>query len=175
MNEKLSSLMEEMQSLTETLKSVKFENEVLRNTTQSQANQIAELRNVINDRELHARSWSIRAINIPIPSGQESNNKVVMEKVYKELLVPILERARASGEVSAIPPCFSLIEPAHIRPGKGNKKPVIIRFFSRFWRSLLFKHRKEYAPREPTALAPAPSSREPSENTPGCSTPSSRT
>jgi hypothetical protein len=156
MNEKLSSLMEKVNSLSDTLRSVKRENEQLKVTVQNQADEIADLRNVINDRELHARSWSIRALNIPIPVEQESNNGAVMEIVYKELIAPILEGAKARGEIPAVPPCHNLIEIAHILPGKGSRKPVIIRFFSRYWRSLLFRYRKEFAPRE--GPAPAPSS-----------------
>jgi hypothetical protein len=63
-------------------------------------------------------------------------------------VVPILEGARAKGEITAIPPCDNIIEINHILPGKTTRKPVIVRFHSRNWRSLLFKHRKEFAPRE---------------------------
>jgi hypothetical protein len=152
MNDKLSVLMEEVKTLSESLRTVKRENEQLKITVHKQAEEIADLHNVINDRELHARSWSIRALNIPIPAEQETNNGAVMEAAYKELIAPILEGAKASGEIPAVPPCQSLIEIAHILPGKGTRKPIIIRFFSRYWRSLLFKYRKEFAPRE----GPAP-------------------
>jgi TolA-binding protein len=161
MNDKLSALMEEVQSLSGALRTVQKENEQMKKTIQNQADEIADLRNEINDREIHARSWSIRALNIPIPAGQESNNGAVMEAVYKELVAPILEGAKAKGEIPAVPPCHNLIEVAHILPGKSNKKPVIVRFFSRYWRSLLFKHRKEFAPRDGPAPAAAASATKP--------------
>jgi hypothetical protein len=157
MNEKLSALMEEVKLLTNSLRTVKKENEEMKQTIQNQADEIADLRNNINDREIHARSWSIRALNIPIPEGQESNNGAVMEAVYKELVAPILEGVKSKGEITSVPPCHSLIEVAHILPGKSSKKPIIIRFFSRYWRSLLFKYRKEFAPREGPAPAATPS------------------
>jgi gas vesicle protein len=161
MNNKLSALMEEVKSLAGALRTVQKENKELKQVVQNQADEIADLRNEINDREIHARSWSIRALNIPIPAGQESNNGAVMEAVYKELVAPILEGAKAKGDIPTVPPCHSLIEVAHILPGKSGKKPVIVRFFSRYWRSLLFKHRKEYAPREDPAPAAATSATRP--------------
>jgi hypothetical protein len=104
MNEKLSALMEEVKLLTNSLRTVKKENEEMKQTIQNQADEIADLRNNINDREIHARSWSIRALNIPIPEGQESNNGAVMEAVYKELVAPILEGAKSKGEITSVPP-----------------------------------------------------------------------
>jgi hypothetical protein len=155
MNEKLSALMEEVKSLSADLRTVKRENEQLRQTINNQEDVIADLRNEMNDRELHARSWSIRALNIPIPPGKETDNGAVMAAVYRELVVPILEGAKASGEITAVPPCHSVIEIAHILPGKGGKKPIIIRFLSRYWRSLLFKYRKDFAPRDGAAPSSA--------------------
>jgi hypothetical protein len=153
MNSKLTALVEEVRSLSGALKQVKDENVQLKQTLENQADEIADLRNELNERELHARSWSIRVVNLPLPEGRETDNRVVMETVYKELVVPILEGARASGEIQVIPPCDNIVEVAHILPGKATKKPVIVRFHSRYWRSLLFKHRKEHAPREAQAQA----------------------
>jgi hypothetical protein len=153
MNKKLNTLMEEFRSVAETLKQTKKENESLKETVSQQADEIAELRNAINDRELHARSWSIRINNIPIREGQETNNKVVMNAVYQELVAPILAGAVEAGEITSVPPCENLIEVAHILPGKGAKKPIIVRFFSRYWRSLLFRFRKDHAPREAAPAA----------------------
>jgi hypothetical protein len=151
MNQKLSALTEEIRSLAANFKSIKRENEQLKETVQSQADEIADLRNEINERELHARSWSIRVNNIPLQPGQETNNRAVMQAVYKELAVPILTGAVEKGEIADVPSCDSLFEIAHILPGKGAKKPIIVRFHSRYWRSLLFRYRKDFAPRDPAA------------------------
>jgi peptidoglycan hydrolase CwlO-like protein len=75
MNEKLSALVEEVRNISESLKAVKRENSKLKETVNQQADEIAELRNEINDRELHARSWSIRVNNIPVPQDQETDNR----------------------------------------------------------------------------------------------------
>jgi regulator of replication initiation timing len=148
MNEKLSALVDEVRNLSENLKSVKRENEKLKETVKQQADEIADLRNENNDRELHARSWSIRVNNIALPPGQETDNRKVMMAVYSELVAPILAGAKEQGDINTVPSCDDLIEVAHILPGKNTKKPIIVRFFSRYWRSLLFKHRKDSAPRE---------------------------
>jgi hypothetical protein len=155
MNDKLSTLMEEVRSLKDTLKEVKSENVVLKEKLQQQADEIAVLRNEMNDREAHARSWSLRVINVPIPEGQETDNKIVMHAVYNSLVVPILEGAKTKGDITVLPTCENIIEVAHILPGRSAKKPVIVRFMSRFWRSLMFKHRREFAPREAAASTSA--------------------
>jgi hypothetical protein len=151
MNEKLSALIEQVRTLSDNLKALKRENSELKETVNQQADEIAELRNEINDRELHARSWSIRVNNISVPQDQETDNRKVMMTVYKELVAPILAGAKEKGDIAVIPSCDDLIEVAHILPGKNTRKPIIVRFFSRYWRSLLFKHRKDCAPREAAA------------------------
>jgi predicted nuclease with TOPRIM domain len=156
MNEKLTALVAEIRTLSKNLKAVKRENDKLKETVMQQADEIAELWNEINDRELHARSWSIRINNLPVPQGQETNNKEVVSVVYNELVAPILAGAKEKGKIADIPSCNSLIEIAHILPGKGSRKPVIVRFHSHYWRSLLFKYRKDCARARPplvTALA----------------------
>ena len=95
----------------------------------------------------------MRVLNIGLPQGQETNTRAAMEAVYTGLLLPILEGARACKEISTIPSCENLLETAHPLPGKGTNKPVIVRFFSRYWRSIIFKYRKNYAPREGAAPA----------------------
>jgi hypothetical protein len=151
MNSKLSALIDVVKGLTSALKTVKQENVKLKEQVQQQADEIAELRNEVNEKELHARSWSIRVNNIPLQEGMETSNMEVMKAVHKELVAPILAGAVASGEIASVPSCDSLNEIAHILPGKGARKPIIVRFFSRYWRSLLFKYRRDHAPREAAA------------------------
>jgi predicted nuclease with TOPRIM domain len=119
MNEKLSDLVKEVRSLATKLKKSKSENESLKQKVQHQADQISELRNNMNDRESHARSWSICAINILVPKEQESDNNIIMKAVYEELVVPILEGAKACGDIATIPARENIIEIAHILPGKA--------------------------------------------------------
>jgi hypothetical protein len=155
MNEKLSALMQKMETLTTTIRGLKKENEELKDKLLNQAEEIAELRNELNERETYSRSWSVRFINIQLPTGQETNTRVVMDSHYTQLIRPILEGALAKKEISNIPSCENLLETAHILPGKGPNKPVIARFYSRYWKGLIFKYRREFAPRESTGAATA--------------------
>ena len=149
MNAKLSTLTEQFQDIQQTLRSMKSENDQLKATVLCQADEIAFLKNNVNEREQYARSWSMRCLNIPLPQNGESDTRAVMTAVFNSLIKPILEGAKSKGEIAAIPACSELIEMAHVLPAKGTApKPVIVRFYSRFWRNLVFRHRKEFAPRE---------------------------
>ena len=149
MNTKLSALMEKFEALEASLLAVTKEKEILRSTVTEQAEELAELRNSLNDREQYARNWSMRILNIPIPQQSEADTRFVMTTVYETLIYPILEGARGNGDIDHVPECDVLLETAHILPGKGDgAKPIIARFFSRYWRNLVFRNRKEFAPRD---------------------------
>ena len=159
MNTKLSALMDKFEILEASLLAVSREKEVLKVTVAEQAVELAELCNSLNEREQYARSWSMQILNIPVPSDNESDTRCVMQAVYDNLIHPILEGARVKGDILHVPDCETLLETAHILPGKGDgHKPVIARFFSRYWRSLVFRNRKEFSPREPSTASNAPSS-----------------
>ena len=156
MNSKLSALIEKFELLEASLVSVTREKEALKVTVAEQANELAELRNSLNEREQYARSWSMRILNIPVHKDNESDTRHVMQAVYDHLIQPILEGARANGDIDNVPDCDALLETAHILPGKGDgPKPVIARFYSRYWRNLVFRNRKDYAPREPSSATTA--------------------
>jgi hypothetical protein len=152
---KLNVLTDKVSDLETALWASSAENDKLKTTITRQEDEIAYLKDALNSREQHARSWSVRLLNIQLPPGRESDNRTVMTTVYNSFLLPILEGAKQSKEVDFIPACDDLLETAHILPGKGPNKPIIARFFSRYWRSVVFRHRKEYAPREDGASAPA--------------------
>ena len=114
------------------------EKDVLKETVANQAVEIADLRNSLNDREQYARSWSMRCLNIAIPADSKSDTRVVMQCVYDTLIYPILEGARRAGSIQTVPTYDALLEKAHILPGKAGAKPVICRFYSRYWRNLVF-------------------------------------
>ena len=102
-----------------------------------------------------------------------------MQAVYDNLLLPILEGAKGNGDIPHIPDCDSLLETAHILPAKGDGfKPVIARFYSRYWRNLVFRNRKDYSPREPNTASQPPSNNTRSGaaiGPPACGSHSSRT
>ena len=156
MNSKLSALIEKFELLEASLVSVTREKEALKVTVAEQANELAELRNSLNECEQYARSWSMRILNIPVLKDNESDTRHVMQAVYDHLIQPILEGARAKRDIDNVPDCDALLETAHILPGKGDgPKPVIARFYSRYWRNLVFRNRKDFAPREPSSATTA--------------------
>jgi hypothetical protein len=77
-----------------------------------------------------------------------------MQTVYNSLLLPILEGAKRSKEINTIPMCEDLLKSAHILPGKGQNRPIIAQFFSRYWQSVIFRFRKEFAPSDDGPTAP---------------------
>ena len=130
MLDKLNILTEKIEDMEAALKTVSSENKKLRETVRNQEEEIMHLKDCLNERETYARSWSMRVLNIQLPQGQETNTRAVMEAVYSKLLLPILEGAKACKEITAIPTCEQLLETAHPLPGKGNTKPVQVRFYS---------------------------------------------
>ena len=154
MNTKLSALIGKFETLEASLIAVTREKEALRGMVTEQASEIAILRNSLNEREQYARNWSMRILNVPVPQDQEQDTRFVMQAVYDTLIYPILEGARTNGEISHVPDCETLLETAHILPGKpDNHKPIIERFFSRYWRNLVFHNRKEFALRDSSSSA----------------------
>jgi hypothetical protein len=53
------------------------------------------------------------------------------------------------GDLPCVPPVEAILETAHVLPGKANQaKPIICRFTNRDIKATIFKHKKEFAPRE---------------------------
>ncbi len=100
----------------------------------------------LNGLEQHHRSWSIRVNGLHISS--EGAN--VKEELYNSLLKPILEGACEMGDIRDVPTVDQVLEHAHVLPSKDRSKPkpVIARFYSREMRSLIFRHKRAFAPRE---------------------------
>jgi hypothetical protein len=89
----------------------------------------------------------LRVNGLNIPTEVESSNKAVKKIVYDSLLLPIFKGAVAKGDMMNIPPVENILENAHILPVKGDgKKPVIVRFFEREVRDIVFRNKKEHAP-----------------------------
>lgn len=146
--DKINYLTGKFETLEAALLKMTKEKDTLKDTVQQQAVEIQELRNNLNEREQYARNWSMRILNVKVPADSENDTRLVMQCAYSSLIQPILEGARAAGTIDSVPSCDQLLETAHILPGKAGAKPIIARFFSRYWRNLVFRNRKEFAPRE---------------------------
>jgi hypothetical protein len=97
------------------------------------------LKDRLNSLEQHGRSFSVRVNNLPLDSAEERDPPAVIKKVYKAVFLPILLGAASMQAISSVPSCYPL-------PGRSDKpKPIIVRFFKRNLKAVLFKHHKDFA------------------------------
>jgi hypothetical protein len=150
--EKLSiveSLPAEIASLKAMLEAADMANKKLREEIKSKDASINELKLYCNSLEQYNRSWSIRINGLAVTSEVEKDARLMKKKVYDSLLLPILSGAVASGDLLSVPPVEAVLETAHVLPAKANQvKPIICRFVNRDMKAMVFRHKKEFAPRE---------------------------
>jgi hypothetical protein len=108
-----------------------------------------ELQDKLNNLEQHRRSFSVRVNNLPLDGAEEKDPPAVIKKVFDKVFLPILQGAASKQAISQVPSCYEMIEMAHPLPARGTgPKLIIVRFFNRNIKSLLFKHRKEFATKD---------------------------
>ena len=102
---------------------------------------ILSLKVEANDKEQRSRNYSLRIFNLRIPDSLGTSPPATIKFVYDTLLLPILKEAVIAGDLVEIPDSFQLIEFGHTLNTKTTSgiKPIIIRFFSRTYRLLIFK------------------------------------
>jgi hypothetical protein len=88
-------------------------------------------------------------MGLPLTADEERSSKLVKCKLFDTLLRPILEGAVREGDLDEVPlNAENLLEMAHALPAKeGAVKPIIARFHAREMRSLVFRHKKRFAPK----------------------------
>jgi hypothetical protein len=125
------------------------ENADLKKMVAARDEEISGLKLHINGLEQHNRSWSIRIMGLPLSPEEEKSSTLVKEKVYKTVIQPILEGAAKEGDIQKVPNnAGDVLEMAHpLRAKDGSIKPIIVRFYSRETRSVVFRHKKAYAPK----------------------------
>lgn len=101
-----------------------------------------------NDKEQRMRNYSIRVFNLPVPNSDRMQTTEFLSYVYNNVIDPILQEALKNKDIPAIPPVLQLIEYGHpLRIPKNAPKDspptIILRFFSRTYRSLIFKYKKK--------------------------------
>jgi hypothetical protein len=141
--------------------SLKEENKELRAMIKQKDSQLDDMQKNINgletrlnNLEQHHRGWSARVLNIHTTPADEADPPAMIQKVFNLALLPILEGAVRMGKLTSIPSAEQILEVAHVLPGKpGLPKPIIMRFFSRNMRNLIFQLKKDFAEREPDRRA----------------------
>jgi hypothetical protein len=146
---KLDSITTKLAKLESMLSATQAENKVLKETIATQNTTIMGLKDRLNNLEQHGRSFSVRVNNLPLEGAEEKDPPTVSKKVFETVFLPILQGAASKQAISQVPSCYEMIEMAHPLPARGaGPKPIIVRFFNRNIKSVLFKHRKEFAPKD---------------------------
>ena len=131
------------------LNATQAENTVLKKELADSALKSDQLKAKLNSLEQHHRSWSVRVTGLKIPTEDECDSNMVKIHLYEQFLRPILEGAVSKNILPILPTACEIIERAHVLPAKDKAvKPVIARFYCRDMRALIFKLKKEFAPRD---------------------------
>ena len=131
------------------LKVTQAENNFLKKELADSNQESNQLKAKLNSLEQHHRSWSVRVTGLKIPAEDEFDSNMVKVHLYEQLLKPILEGAVSKNILPTLPTACEVIERAHILPAKDKAtKSVIARFYCRDMRQLIFKLKKEFAPKE---------------------------
>jgi hypothetical protein len=142
----LDNIAQKLTNMEKMLANVQAENKTLKETVIKQDAVILEMKERLNNMEQHGRSFSVRVNNFSLEGTDERDPPAVIKKVYDTVFLPILQGAAAKQAISAVPSCFEMIEMAHPLPGRNDRpKPIIVRFFNRNLKAVLFKHRKEFS------------------------------
>jgi hypothetical protein len=150
----MASLSNRFDKLERMWSDTKEANRQLQNALQEKDREITNIRERLNEQEQYTRSWSIRVLNMKLPQNDASDPLKVMQQVYDRLLLPILQGALTNKLLTTIPTAEQILETAHILPCKpGATPPIIARFYSRNIRAMIFRLKKDFAPRatEPSA------------------------
>ena len=152
----LTSLSNEVKTIKTLVESLSEENKELRRELKEKDKQLEDMQTTITDMQVrqnnleqHHRGWGARVLNLPVTEEEEADPEVMIEKVYQLALRPILEGAHQAGMIKSIPDADQVLEIAHVLPGKPDQpKPIIMRFYNRNLRNLIFRFKRDFAPRE---------------------------
>ncbi len=144
--DRLESMLEATKKENSELKTKHAE---MKKTIEDRDKEIDNLRDKFNEQEEYIRGWSVRVLNVEMPEEEVSEPTKVMQQVYSRCFLPILQGAKDRGLLRGIPSAEELLETAHVLPAKvGTTPPIICRFYTRNLRSLMFRLKRELAPRE---------------------------
>ena len=144
----LNGLPETVARLEATLEASNARNANLIEALEHKEKELMSMQLKLNSIEQHNRSWSIRINGMAVSNEVEKNAAAMKQAVFHNLLQPILAGAVECGDLLDVPPAEQLLETVHVLPAKDGVKPILARFLVRDMRGLVFKHKKEYAPRE---------------------------
>jgi len=110
--------------------------------------EVNNLKSIQNTQEQRQRNYSVRLFNLPLTDNQRNNTSNLIQHVYNKVLKPILQVCVNNKEIDSIPAPLELIEYGHpLKPSKNappnSHSPIILRFFSRTYRLLVLKNKRQ--------------------------------
>lgn len=111
----------------------------------------------INEMQQYLRNSSIRIYGLKTETSHTSSVIKLLQHVHDVILAPILQLAVDAGEIGRVPDAESLLEYGHVLPSRKAWQPprsapdtpppphpVLVRFHSRVYRSLVFRYKKSF-------------------------------
>lgn len=128
---------------------LRHENKLLKDTLEDRDKELLNMKERHNDLEQHGRGWSMRVLGMQIPSNEANDPLKVMQHIFDRALLPIFQGAIERHLIQTMPKVSEILETAHILPSKPDTiNPIIARFYSRNIRAMVFRLKKEFAPRQ---------------------------
>ena len=144
------TVLELLHDIRSRLEKIETDNEKFLNSVLNTNKRVDKIESSVNQLEQHSRNCSIRLFNLTL-SNEDAKSALKTSKAVYKVLSPILQCAVEDGELDEVPSIFRLIEYAHTLPTKGDGPcPIIVRFQSRIYRSLIFSFKKDYFKRNPS-------------------------
>jgi hypothetical protein len=145
----LTSLAPKIESLEMTIQQLVTDNAVYRDELKKKDEIISTLTEKVNRLDQSLRATSLRIHGLPLDNSTPAVE--VPNIVYNEIILPILVKAKACGDISAdfVPSLHSTLVNAFTVPSKNTTPPVVVKFYSEIIRSLVFKHKRDALPTVP--------------------------
>jgi hypothetical protein len=144
----IGSQLTKIDVIEQTMNTLVVENAALREEVRSKDKIIDELNEKVNRLDQSIRSNSLRIHGLPVNGNTPAAEIPLI--VHKEILTPIFEAAKLKGDLPPqhAPSLHFTLSSAFAIPTKkpSASSPVVVKFYSEFIRSLIFKYKKEALP-----------------------------
>jgi hypothetical protein len=133
------------------LTSLTIENKELRTEMKKKDKQLEDVQKTINSQEVrlnkldqHHRSWAARVLNVPLTTEEGARPTCGNTESVRHSNAPYSLWCQKCQQVEA----DQLLEVAHTLPGKpGENKTIIMRFYNRNMKTVIFRNKSDLAPR----------------------------
>jgi hypothetical protein len=131
-----------------------LENKVstLESTVVKLESDVLALKDAANFREQQFKLCTVRIHGLPVTDEElaaTDGGKTLATKVYDRILKPILNAAKAKGDIPSVPHCGNAIEECYRagRPSKtGKPVPIVVKVANKHLRLAIFKNKRTNTP-----------------------------